>query len=261
MKKKGFTLIELLVVIAIIALLLAVLLPSLRLAKVQAEALLCTSNHRSLIQAWYVYQVENDGKLCGGNTYDDEQWLGTPRDENGNARQQTLDDEIRGFAAGVLWPYLLSEKMYHCPGDKYNKAVSMGRGYRSTSIQGLMNGESGGNYRVTKMGELVSPGSKYVFIENVDPRGWNMGSWIMADFATNNPRLIDPIAIFHDDRSTLGFADGHAEKHKWISQGLRDWAHHATDIGIPFTFRFTPNTDEEKVDVNFLAKGYIPGRR
>ena len=255
---RGFTLIELLVVIAIIALLLSIMMPSLQFVMMQAEGLSCTSNNRSLVQAWYAYQNENDGKLCGGNTYDDEQWLGPPRDESGNPSQQTLGDEIRGFEAGTLWPYLESEEIYHCPGDKYTKALEMGRGYRSTSIQGDMNGETGG---VTKMGEITSPGVKYVFIENVDPRGWNMGSWIMSGAGSNNPSLIDPIAIFHADWSNLGFADGHAEKHRWISKGLRDWAHHATDIGTAgFSFTFTPSTDEEREDVNFLAKGYIPGR-
>lgn len=44
MKKKGFTLIELLVVIAVIALLMAVLTPALKKAKMSAKKLICKSN-------------------------------------------------------------------------------------------------------------------------------------------------------------------------------------------------------------------------
>ena len=44
MRKNGFTLIELLVVIAIIALLLAVIVPSLNIAKKKAEEVICRSN-------------------------------------------------------------------------------------------------------------------------------------------------------------------------------------------------------------------------
>jgi prepilin-type N-terminal cleavage/methylation domain-containing protein len=46
---KGFTLIELLVVIAIIALLLAILMPSLKMAKEYATRLQCANNLKSQI--------------------------------------------------------------------------------------------------------------------------------------------------------------------------------------------------------------------
>lgn len=54
-RRAGFTLIELLVVVAIIALLLAILLPSLGRAKEQARITLCLANLRSLTQASSAY--------------------------------------------------------------------------------------------------------------------------------------------------------------------------------------------------------------
>jgi len=62
-QKKGFTLIELLVVIAIIALLLAILMPSLRKAKQIARDIVCRSNLKQWSLIWSMYLGENNSKL------------------------------------------------------------------------------------------------------------------------------------------------------------------------------------------------------
>ncbi len=59
-KRKGFTLIELLMVIAIIALLMAILMPSLARARKQAKAVICLSNLRQWGLFILAYTVEND---------------------------------------------------------------------------------------------------------------------------------------------------------------------------------------------------------
>ena len=59
MKCEGFTLIELLVVIAVIALGIAILIPSLRTSKLQAQALLCGSNIKQLVLSLNMYEDDN----------------------------------------------------------------------------------------------------------------------------------------------------------------------------------------------------------
>lgn len=55
----GFTLIELLVVVAVIALLIAILLPSLARAKEQGRATVCLSNSRAIMLAFNLYEKDN----------------------------------------------------------------------------------------------------------------------------------------------------------------------------------------------------------
>lgn len=55
----GFTLIELLVVISIIALLIAILMPTLSAARVQAKQVLCLSNERQIIISLTTYAADH----------------------------------------------------------------------------------------------------------------------------------------------------------------------------------------------------------
>jgi prepilin-type N-terminal cleavage/methylation domain-containing protein/prepilin-type processing-associated H-X9-DG protein len=61
--RRGFTLIELLVVVAIIAVLMAILLPSLARAREQAKAVVCGSQERQIGLAILMYTSQNDGML------------------------------------------------------------------------------------------------------------------------------------------------------------------------------------------------------
>jgi len=59
MKRPCFTLIELLVVTATLALLIAILMPSLRISRQHTEAVLCGSNIKQLVLGLAMYETEN----------------------------------------------------------------------------------------------------------------------------------------------------------------------------------------------------------
>jgi prepilin-type N-terminal cleavage/methylation domain-containing protein/prepilin-type processing-associated H-X9-DG protein len=65
----GFTLIELLVVIAIIAVLVAILLPGLKMARDQAKTVVCMSNYKQLGLATQQYLMDNCEWFPPGGRY------------------------------------------------------------------------------------------------------------------------------------------------------------------------------------------------
>jgi len=67
--KKGFTLIELLVVIAIIALLISVILPSLKMAKNYARMIICRSNMQQIGLAAHLYAESNNDYIPRGGAF------------------------------------------------------------------------------------------------------------------------------------------------------------------------------------------------
>lgn len=66
LRRVAFTLIEILVVVAIVALLLAILLPSLSRARRQSQSVLCSSHLRQLSHGWHMYSDDNNDVVLPG---------------------------------------------------------------------------------------------------------------------------------------------------------------------------------------------------
>lgn len=109
---KGFTLVELLVVMSIIGVLLSILLPSLKRARQQAQAVVCMNNIKQLGLAFMLYGQEYNGYAMPARvdqTY--VYWWG-----------EVMPNGI-DYKAGVVWPYLRSElapkSVFECPSQPY----------------------------------------------------------------------------------------------------------------------------------------------
>jgi prepilin-type N-terminal cleavage/methylation domain-containing protein/prepilin-type processing-associated H-X9-DG protein len=245
MKTRAFTLIELLVVIAIIAVLLAILMPSLRLARDQARRIHCVSNVKTLCLAWYMYKDDNNDNLVPGDT-NPGCWVGRP---SNNATLEQQKDAIR---TGLLFTYVgKNTEIYHCPADRRVQGVNIA--YLTFSVAGGANGESWADYtKIRKYSELKKPAEKYVFVEEADCRGTNVGSWQMNPHART---WVDPVAMWHNKQSTLGFADGHAEMHPWKDKSFIDWNLTAMYNSQNFAFSMTPPANEQ-TDITYMVHGF-----
>ena len=226
-RRSGFTLIELLVVVAIIAMLMAILLPSLSHARANAREVVCGSNLRQLGIAFQMYASEHNG-CAMPLAYTDTNiiGMGPPIYWWG-----TNDTDGINHTTGFVWPYLRSDlrvgSVYECPDQPWGTYNPQGATQEDVTSTYGYNGyflcpphTPGWSYQIghrpwQKLDTLSDPTRLFVFGDTM--LAWSNG--------LQNNALLDPPQLYqrplwrlntspttsfrHHDRTQMVHADGH----------------------------------------------------
>lgn len=242
MSALGFTLIELLVVVAMVAVLAAMLLPVLAMARRKGLGVGCMNNSRQLVCAWAMYASENHEVLTP-NAGPGDGTLFIPPSGVEPARQSWVLGDLSVSAGSanldlirlaLLYPYVNNVKVYKCPADPRTTAWSGGEAnpggdpsIRSMSMNCWLNpvhplGSSGALvptvYR--KSTDITANAMTWVFVDE-NPYSINDGYFAIDPNLPGN--WIDIPAAYHGGGCGIAFADGHSEIKKWQDSAVLSW--------------------------------------
>jgi len=244
----AFTLVELLVVIAILALLLAILIPALSMARAKGREITCLNNLKQLQTCAKLYSLDNDDFLLPNRFV---YYLDTQSPAEGFSDDLTwcpglapFDTTTENIKRGKLFRYNKSTKIYRCPSDFARVQTPQGellpqRRTRSYNLSQSINGlpypdKSPVPPSFAKESKIDNPPpSELLFFVDVHedsiydshfgipPRGWP---------DDDPPRWWDLPAGRHSKGCNFSFADGHVERWRWarpkifteLGQAVRD---------------------------------------
>jgi prepilin-type N-terminal cleavage/methylation domain-containing protein/prepilin-type processing-associated H-X9-DG protein len=214
--RAAFTLIELLVVIAIIAILAALLLPSLSAAKQRAYTVECMNNLRQLSIGWLTYANDHNdfippnnwNSVAGGSSQSTaDSWV------TGNA----LDTNMNTIIEGVQYPYNPNVQSYHCPADVTLNSAKTGLRWRSYSMDNYVGGyvqtEPDGYY-VIRLTQMVLPAPSGVFVFADENQDCIDDGLLTMRYAPDSLWVNWP-ASRHQNGAVFSFGDCHVEHWKW----------------------------------------------
>jgi prepilin-type N-terminal cleavage/methylation domain-containing protein/prepilin-type processing-associated H-X9-DG protein len=250
--RSAFTLIELLVVIAIIAILMAILMPTLHRAREQGRRAACLSNLKQLTLAWIMYADENDDRIVNGATGFSNQNLSWGDHTNELAwidgyHPLDLEAAKEDIRRGALWPYVKNEKIYRCPTGRKGEAFTYSIMFSMNAVNHpATQGVRGAH--IKRRSEIRNPAPAYrlVFIDE--------GRMTSDAYAVHydQEQWWDDAPVRHGDGTNVSFADGHSDYWKWrgIDTIKRARLMENTHVG-----NWTPESQEGFEDLYQMQKG------
>jgi len=242
----AFTLIELLVVIAIIAILAAILLPALTLAKQQSQATYCMNSLRQVQLAWLMYYPDFNDYLpgnywqqenldnCGSN------WLSGKMEINvANWSDNTNTDRFMNPTNAELGAYVKNPTVYKCCAtkalcleDNSTIAVPLCRDISMNNWMGYQNdpdaADTNAGFQIFhKSTQIIghTPGTQLTFgpamaMVFIDEKNTSIddGEFLIEEMVNDTGGDMANIpASYHAGAGAVSFADGHSEIHKWTT--------------------------------------------
>jgi prepilin-type N-terminal cleavage/methylation domain-containing protein len=218
LSKRAFTLIELLIVIAVLAVLMSILMPSLRRTMEIAKERACMANAHSLQNAVLAYENDWDTYPVNQGTPNPLTWVYHTNNE-------------AGMKGGAFWRggYIQSPGAYRCPSDITNRPISYSMstsvGLGRTGIEHIssynywfyeIHGFYPGNLNaVESTRQMTRPSDLLIFIE--EGKWWDGGimawplTYISGDSSPDAP------VLRHYGNFVASFADGSVRRIPVIS--------------------------------------------